>query len=98
MKTGAELIAEERTRQIEEEGWIAANDDDHDHGELALAGAAYALSGIEDFALQPLRAEIRRLFPWSPDWLKPRNPIRDLTRAGALIAAEIDRLQRAGKA
>jgi hypothetical protein len=97
MKTGIQLIAEERERQISQEGWTDANDDEHGFGELALAGAAYALSGIEDFADRPLRGEIRRLFPWSLDWLKPRNPVRDLTRAGALIAAEIDRLQRAGK-
>lgn len=33
---------------------------------------------------------------WSPDWYKPTNAIRDLVKAGALIAAEIDRLQRKG--
>jgi hypothetical protein len=92
--TGAELISTERQRQITEEGWSAASDDEHTCGELALAGAAYALTGIEDIAERPLRAEIRRLFPWSLDWLKPRNPVRDLTRAGALIAAELDRLLR----
>lgn len=32
---------------------------------------------------------------WSVCWWKPADRIRDLTRAGALIAAELDRLERA---
>lgn len=34
---------------------------------------------------------------WHASWWKPKDRIRDLVRAGALIAAEIDRLQRAKK-
>ncbi len=35
-------------------------------------------------------------WPWDQTWWKPSsNPIRNLVKAGALIAAEIDRLQRA---
>ena len=40
---------------------------------------------------------IDHLWPegWSPDWIdKFSNPIRDLEKAGALIVAEIDRLER----
>jgi hypothetical protein len=34
-------------------------------------------------------------WPWDYDWWKPSDdPIRNLTKAGALIAAEIDRLNR----
>jgi hypothetical protein len=34
-------------------------------------------------------------WPWDEKWWKPStNPIRNLVKAGALIAAEIDRLQR----
>lgn len=32
------------------------------------------------------------LWPWDSEWYKPKDRIRDLVRAGALIAAEIDRL------
>jgi hypothetical protein len=32
-------------------------------------------------------------WPWSFEWWKPKDRIRNLVRAGALIAAEIDRLQ-----
>jgi hypothetical protein len=42
MKTGIELIAEERKRQIEVEGWTAEHDDEHTDGELALAAVCYA--------------------------------------------------------
>ena len=35
-------------------------------------------------------------WPWDVSWWKPSDsPIRNLVKAGALIAAEIDRLQRA---
>ena len=38
---GAELIAAERTRQKEVEGWTAEHDDEHANGELALAAICY---------------------------------------------------------
>src|SRR5690242_14227731 len=40
---GVELIRVERIRQIEEEGWTAEHDENHQEGELARAAAAYAL-------------------------------------------------------
>ena len=78
---GAELIAAERVRQKSEEGWGSRHDDEHTNGELVAAAVAYAL-----------RASI--LWPWPSDFWKPTTRIRDLTKAGALIAAEIDRLLR----
>lgn len=39
---------------------------------------------------------IRRMWPWEWGWWKPTdNKIRDLVKAGSLIVAEIQRLQRA---
>jgi hypothetical protein len=43
--TGAELIAAERQRQIEVEGWTPEHDAAHDGGELAIAAACYAVEG-----------------------------------------------------
>lgn len=83
---GADLIRAERERQMAEEGWSASHDDCHRHGELARAAARYALEGL------PVTGRPR--WPWSRDWWKPKGRIKNLTRAGALIAAEIDRLQR----
>jgi hypothetical protein len=85
---GVSLIAAERRRQIMTEGWSEAHDDTHDRGELAQAAACYALQHT------PVSGRVL-CWPWNRDWWKPKGPIRDLARAGALIAAEIDRLQRA---
>lgn len=87
-KAGAELIAAERERQITAEGWTAAHDDTHDRGALVEAAVCYALSGTG--------RRVPSLWPWDATWWKPsKDPVRNLVRAGALIAAEIDRLQRA---
>lgn len=93
--TGAERIAAERRRQIEEEGWTAEHDAQHRPGILAGAGSSYAMSA----ALSLMSNGAKRLheappfFKFDHAWWKPRFPLADLIRAGALIAAEIDRLQ-----
>lgn len=94
---GIELIAAERQRQIEVEGWTPEHDDGHVHGELAWAAASYALAsslnGFNDWVRHLIHD---RLWPFSRAWWKPsEDRIRNLVKAGALIAAEIDRLQRA---
>ena len=91
MKTGIELIAEERKRQIEQLGWDAEHDAKHTRHELARAAACYATPGY-------LRTIINgRPFGWpfNKHWWKPspQDRKRELVKAGALIAAEIDRLQ-----
>lgn len=102
MKTGIELITEERQRQIEVEGWTPDHDDKHTGGELAAAAAVYALPNeVRDYAFvegEPYSVR-DMLWPWKEAWLKlsPENRIRELQKAGALIAAEIDRLQRAAQ-
>ncbi len=101
--TGTELIAAERQRQIEVEGWSPEHDDEHDDAELASAALCYTVHAnhqVQFPSAAPLSTEMYigptgRLWPWSPDWFKPSgDPIRNLVKAGALIAAEIDRLQR----
>ena len=95
MKTGVELIEEERARQIEEEGWIAEHDDQHNHGELALAAMAYIEADETDVdRSERLHSPAFAFWPWNSHWWKPKDRIRNLVRAGALIAAEIDRLNR----
>lgn len=97
---GIELIAAERARQVEMEGWTPEHDDGHFDESLALAASCYALPDgkrqkqLLDFTL------IEWLWPWDFCWWKPAGRktkpqrIRELVKAGALIAAEIDRLQR----
>ncbi len=95
IKSGVELITAERQRQIEEEGWTPDHDDQHINGELALAAACYAIPPMS------IRGSglVLRLWPWKRKWWKPTpdDRIRELKKAGALIAAEIDRLQRKGE-
>ena len=88
---GVELIAAERKRQIEEEGWTAEHDDHmHGMGALATAGACYAA-----FTAGRVSKEVPGIWPWDRKWWKPDlNQLRNLAKAGALIAAEMDRLMR----
>jgi hypothetical protein len=87
--TGAQLIQEERSRQIIVENFTREHDVQHDNGELAAAAASYALWFWS-------RTDAERLFPinWNISWLKASDTdrIRNLEKAAALIAAEIDRL------
>lgn len=95
MKTGAELIAEERERQIAAEGFTAAHDDCHVSDELVMAARAYALPPEQRRGMfDPTDA---RVWPWDETWWRPtpNDRVRELVKAGALIAAEIDRLNRA---
>ena len=86
---GADLIAAERNRQIEREGWTPEHDDAHGNSELALAAVAYAMPSWEDS-----RSD---WWPWESQWWRPTpyDRVRELVKAGALIAAEIDRIRRA---
>lgn len=101
MKTGAEIIAEERKRQVLEEDYNASHDDAHDRGELLAAAICYAEVPLLRLAYKPFAAEseitevMATKWPWDEEWWKPDNDaVRNLAKAGALIAAEIDRLQR----
>lgn len=85
-------IAAERQRQIIAEGWTPEHDDTHDGGELAAAAACYAHSASRS------PHSVLHLWPWSWDWFKQRDePRRKLIKAGALIVAEIERLDRRAK-
>lgn len=94
---GALAIMRERERQETKEGWTTGHDDGHANGEMAGAAVCYALQGL--FIPGNLGDRVRMLktdlWPWSMQWWKPKNRRADLIRAGALIAAEIDRLDRA---
>lgn len=96
MKTGIELIAEERQRQINEEGWTPEHDAQHTEGELANAAAYYAMTeDLIKFIDNEWGNDMHlHIWPFDLEWLKrtPEDRIRELQKAGALIAAEIDRL------
>lgn len=101
MKSGIELIADERQRQIEKEGWTPEHDASHTDMGLCVAGASYALDAASEHSGEHqswkdlYKEYATAVFPFDEEWFKPtpNDPIRQLVKAGALIAAEIDRLQ-----
>ena len=94
---GANRIFIERRRQIEEEHYSAVHDDSHVHGEIALAAIAYA-APERVFVLRHSPSSMRFVdtWPWEEAYDKRQghDRLRRLEIAGALIAAEIDRLLR----
>ncbi|EPQ8800652.1 hypothetical protein ACUW02_006885 [Pseudomonas aeruginosa] len=83
-------VQAERRRQVEAEGWTPDHDDLYCAAELPRAAAAYILSGAND--------EAPAIWPFSAKWWKPRDARANYMRAGALILAEIERLDRAAAA
>ena len=86
-------VQDERYRQIIEEGWSSRHDDEeHDDGDLCLAGASYALNAgcqLNPFSQQGLD-EPPEFWPenWHKHWWKPKDARRDLIRAAALLLAD----------
>jgi hypothetical protein len=95
-------VLAERCRQIEVEGWTRLHDEtEHDEGQLARAAACYATGDIHE-RTEPVHhdglpsrlTQTLTLWPWDMSWWKPTSPRRNLVKAGALILAEIERLDR----
>jgi hypothetical protein len=111
MKTGIDLIAEERQRQINK-GYDSNHDLQHDFRELTDAARTYidaavlttkskeignsseaSISWHKDN--EPFEWKYLKLgWPWEEESFKPTTSLEDLIKAGALIAAAIDRLQK----
>lgn len=85
------LIAQERQRQISVEGWTPEHDASHRWGQMSIAAACYAVEGTDASVSYPNDDPEGSGWPWGADWWKPKDRVRNLVRAGALIAAEIDR-------
>lgn len=96
-KKAVQDVLAERQRQIEAEGWTPDHDDEHSHGELADAASCYArdaairLRGRAGFTFLPIE------WPWKSSWWKPSTARRNLVKAGALILAAIECIDRAAK-
>lgn len=89
-------VLAERKRQIEVEGWTPEHDAQHDAGQLAEAAACYAIASADpEGSATPLES-LSGPWPWDREWWKPSDdPRRNLVKAGALILAEIERMDRA---
>ncbi|MBC3253532.1 hypothetical protein H8I91_25020 [Serratia fonticola] len=90
----ADVIAE-RQRQISAEGWTPEHDDEHDNNELAFAAGCYAIYAGATKRRFPDGEYAPPEWPWNANFWKPSTVRRDLVKAGALILAEIERLDRA---
>ena len=96
MKTGIELIAEERQEQIEKHNWTPEHDDQHTDGALIKMAGILCVNGTD----AQVHDNYGEFESGSNTWglenklSGDKNKIHRLEVAGALIAAEIDRLQR----
>jgi hypothetical protein len=93
----AHELINERVRQIAEEDYTPHEDDSRwSMGQLAKAAACYVLHATRsELSREMERGQKPRSWPWDLGWWKPKDRRRDLVRAGALIIAEIERLDRA---
>lgn len=87
-------ILSERRRQMHQEGYTPEGDDRYTQGQLADAACAYAFRAkimhLPGMLCEPQPAT----WPWGGRSWKPTNQRGMLVKAGALILAELDRLDR----
>ncbi|HBB0684182.1 TPA: ead/Ea22-like family protein [Escherichia coli] len=84
-------VVAERQRQQSVEGWMPEHDDEHCNGELAMAAVCY----INETGTVNRNGGKPWGWPWDASWWKPNARRRNLVKAGALILAEIERIDRA---
>jgi hypothetical protein len=88
-------VLAERQRQVSVEGWTPEHDDEHTGDQLSMAAACYALANVAPYTGYGI--DVKRTWSdtgWSWSWWKPRSRRENLVRSGALIIAEIERLDR----
>lgn len=84
--TGIELIEQERKRQIEVEGYDVKHDFSEPLNSIVAAAVSYAMCDID-------MKEAEAWWQWDFKYWKPKDRRRNLVRAGALIAAALDKMQ-----
>jgi len=87
MKTGIELIAEERSEQVGKHGFSYAHDDQHDRAELSIVAAELLCVGT-DARVYDMGG---RRDMWGLCKKLKADRIHRLKVAGALVVAELDR-------
>lgn len=83
-------VLAERQRQVSVERWTPARDDGYTKYEMRWAAVCYALTHN-----MTTPSNLPANWPWASAWWKPTTERRNLVKAGALIIAEIERLDRA---
>jgi hypothetical protein len=86
-------VARERVRQVQEKGWTPEHDDaEHDVETLASAAMAFAQSSFSEPDEDP--EDVGFWWPFEEP-MKRKTPREDLVRAGAMILAAIEFIDRA---
>ncbi|WP_436879437.1 hypothetical protein [Escherichia coli] len=88
LSNAVQSVISERQRQQSVEGWTPEHGDQYGEYQLLWASSCYVLNTIQPFNRIPMD------WPWAPEWWKPTNQRRDLVKAGSLILAEIERIDR----
>lgn len=101
-----EDIVAERSRQVDIEGWTSERDDTYEFGQMGMAAAAYAVTAGPMDQIDLCVGYRNRwqnggwstlsslIWPWDRKWWKPTDKRRNMVKAGALIVAEIERIDR----
>ncbi len=87
LTTAASDVIAERRRQIERENFSHRRDDNYLKKDLACAAASYAL--------YDKKQEVPWCWPWDERWWNPTDYRQNLIKSGALLLAEIERIDRA---
>ncbi|MEK2608470.1 hypothetical protein WLF18_05055 [Pseudomonas shirazensis] len=87
-------VLAERARQIEAESYTPERDDQYTSGQLADAASTYAWWARSWNLPYAECTHAPTMWPWAPETWKPQPQRQMLIKAGALILAEIERLDR----
>lgn len=86
---GVRRILQERGNQIVNHGYDAKHDQKETTNSLLSAAYAYMFASMDG---ENNNAEAREHWPWDAECFHPKDKQRNLAKAGALIAATIDKL------
>lgn len=97
---GLGVIQLERVRQVDQHGWTPESDQQYTNRQLLRYAEYWMTSPLQNDLRDDIKHDLRQdSSGWEDEWFKydERTPEERLARAGALIAAEIDRLRFASK-
>lgn len=92
MKTGTELIQEERNKQIAKYGYTPGHDAGYKNKELLMGALSYLKRAIGDENCM-IATTSTEDWPFDMKNFNDEGYVESLKKAGAFIAAELDRLQ-----
>ncbi len=93
-----QLVLAERLEQVEQHGYTPDHDDHHGGGEIAMGAgaylAAYIADGVEGLEAADALSAALEQWPWRSDLFRPTGEVEMLTKATAMLLAELDRVLR----